>query len=287
MFKKAVKDNIEYIKPIIHGYKYPNEEKVYNNMNTVMIVNEEGWVLTCKHVAENIVIADKIMARYEKVKKELFENKIPPKKIFKRYDINDKDILILRNVFLNLIDKWDGLSIIAHKTLDMCLIKFDNPKGMKCKKFPVFAKANPSQGETLCRLGYPYQGIECFTYSHTIKDLIIDSGFESFFQVFPIDGMMTRHLIDEERNISLFEMTNPALIGQSGGPIVNKHGYVVGLQVGTGSKDLGFTINTKIDRDNKEIDVKEYPFMHFGIGINVETIKAFMDENNVKYDVEK
>ena len=139
----------------------------------------------------------------------------------------------------------------------------------------------------MCRIGFPYKDIECFKYNHVIKDLVIEDGFDPYFQPFPMDGMVTRYLVDDDKKISLFEMTNPSLIGQSGGPIVNKDGYVVGLQTGNGSKDIGITIKTEIRRNTKYENVVKYPFAYFGIGINVNTIKDFLKEHNVSFKEEK
>lgn len=287
MFKEAIKISRDYIKPVVNGYKTPYSDEVISGINTVMVINQDGWVLTCRHIAENIILADKIMNKYIEIKEELIANKVPPKKIFKKYELNDESPLIFRNVFLNLIDSWNGMQIYMHDYLDLALIKFEEPGKIFCEKFPIFAKENAEAGEYLCRLGFPYPEINCFSYNHAIKDIVINKDFDSNFQPFPLDGMLTRILIDDKKKISLFEMTNAALLGQNGGPIFNKDGYVVGLQVGNASKDIGLDINAKLKRNLKEIEVKQYSFMNFGIGINVAAIKEFLDKYNVKYKEEK
>jgi len=287
MFKEAIKKNIDYIKPIVNGYKTPYSDEIYGGMGTVMVINEEGWVLTCRHIAENIIIADKIMEAYKDIKKELIENKMPPKKIYKKYGIEEESAVIFRNVFLNLIDSWNGMQIFMHDYLDLALIKFDNPGKIFCEKFPVFAKENAEPGESLCRLGFPYSEIKCFNYNHVIKDIAIEKDFDSNFQAFPLDGMLTRILIDDKHKVSLFEVTNAGLPGHSGGPIFNKDGVVVGMQIGNASKDIGLDIDTKLKRGIKEIPIKQYSFVNFGIGINVTAIKEFLDKHKVEYKEEK
>lgn len=287
MFKDAIKKNNNYIKTIVNGYKTPYSDELYGGIGTVMVINKDGWVLTCRHIAENIIAADKIMNVYQNIKEELINNKVPPKKIYKKYGIDEDSAVIFRNVFLNLIDSWKGMQIFMHEYLDLALIKFDNPGIIFCDKFPIFAKENAESGEYLCRLGFPYSEINCFSYNHVTKDIAIKKDFDSNFQAFPLDGMLTRILIDDNNKISLFEMTNAALTGQSGGPIFNKEGNVVGIQIGNASKDTGLDIETKLRRNNKEIDVKQYNFTNFGIGINVSTIKEFLDKHEVKYKVEK
>lgn len=287
MFKEAIKKNINYIKPIVNGYKAPYSDEVYGGMGTVMVINEDGWVLTCRHIAENIIMADKIMEVYKDIKKELIENKIPPKKIYKKYGIEEESAVIFRNVFLNLLDSWNGMQIFIHSYLDLALIKFDNPGKIFCDEFPVFAKENAEPGEYLCRLGFPYPEINCFSYNHAIRDIVIEKDFDSNFQPFPLDGMLTRILVDDKKKVSLFEMTNAALPGHSGGPIFNKDGAVVGIQIGNASKDIGLDIDTKLKRGIKDISVKEYSFINFGIGINVTAIKEFLNEHKVEYKEEK
>ena len=83
MFKNAIKKNREYVKPIVHGYKLPYSDEVYGGMGSIMIINEDGWILTCKHIAQNIILADKIMEKYQEVKKDLIANEVPPKKYIK------------------------------------------------------------------------------------------------------------------------------------------------------------------------------------------------------------
>ena len=287
MFKEAIKSNVNYIKPIVSAYKTPYSDEVYGSMATVMVINEEGYVLTCRHIAENIIAADKIMAAYKDIKKELIENKVPPKKIYKKYGVTEDSAIIFRNVFLNLIESWQGMEIFMHEYLDLALIKFDNPGKIYCNSFPIFAKDNAEPGEYLCRLGFPYPEINCFTYNYASKDIVIKDFFDSNLQPFPLDGMLTRILLDDKKEISLFEMTNAALSGQSGGPIFNKDGIVVGMQIGNASKDIGLDIDTKLKRNASDITVKQYSFADFGIGINVTAIKNFLDKHKVKYKKEK
>lgn len=287
MFKEAIRNNITNIKPLVTGYKKPFSDGIINSIGTVIVLNEDGWVLTCKHLADTIVIADQIMNKYEDIKKELFENKIPPKKIYKKYDIKDDQALIMQNVFLNLIEKWDSIRIFAHEYLDLALIKFENPGKIMCDKYPIFAKENASIGEYLCRIGFPYPEINCFRYNHVTKTICVKEDFNSNIQPFPLDGMVTRYLLDNKGNNTLFEMTNPILLGQDGGSILNKDGYIVGMQAGSVSRDTYLDIDTDLIRNNSTVHAKQYNFINFGIGINVDTIKKFLDEHDVKYKIEK
>ena len=287
MFKDAIKANLEYIKIFSSAYKTSNSDEVVGDIGTIMLINNEGWVLTCKHIAENIVRADKIATTYEEIKKELIENKIPPKRIYKKYGINDSDILILRNVFLNVLSSWSTIKLVLHETIDLALIKFEKPEEIYCKKFPVFSKTNPDIGENICRIGFPYSEFSPFKYDYRLKDLVLKNDIDANLQAFPVDGMVTRNLLDPSSNPTMFEMTNPGFKGQAGGPIINTSGSVVGMYIGSALKDLEIDVDVKLKRGIKDFNVNQASFMALGLGINVESIKDFLRANNVKFKEEK
>lgn len=284
MFKEAIKKNLECVKPMATAYKTPYSDELVTNMYSLFLINEEGWALTTKSVANNIIAAEKIYENYEKIKEELILNKVPPKKIYKKYKIKENDAVILRNIFLNTLDSWSGLKIYTHEYLDLALIHFENPSGFACEKFPVFAKKNPLQGESLCRLGYPYPEFSVFRYDHMLKDLTLNRVIEYGLQVFPLDGMVTRYVADEKKNLTLFELSQNAFIGHIGGPVINTKGEIVGIQMTVAYKDAYSDINAKIKRNQKEIEINEYNFIPLSLCVNVETIKEFLDKHEVKYE---
>lgn len=284
MFVNAIKNNLECVKAISTASKTPYKDELSFSMLSLLLINDEGWALTTKCVANNIIYADKIYNQYEDIRNELLENKIPPKKIFRKYRIKDNDTLILKNVFLNTLTKWSGLNIISHDYLDMVLIKFENPQDIMCTNYPTFAKSNASQGEILCRLGYPYSNFKVFKYDHLSKDIILDDMMDKGLQIMPMDGMLTRNIIDNNSKVSLFELSGNSFIGQLGGPVINKNGEVVGLMLGSAYKDSELDINATIKRNCSDIKVNNYNLVPFTICSNVDAIKDFLDKNKVKYN---
>ena len=108
-----------------------------------------------------------------------------------------------------------------------------------------------------------------------------DASFET--PAFPIDGMITRIINDENGNEFAFETSTPGLKGQSGGPVFDTDGNVLGIQSATTSLDLMFDIDTNVIRNNKEVHVYEKQFINLGIAISSKIIMKFLDENHVKY----
>ena len=101
---------------------------------------------------------------------------------------------------------------------------------------------------------------------------------------FPIDGMITRLICDENGKNFAFETSTPGLKGQSGGPVFDPEGNILGIQSATTSLDLMFDIDTNIIRNSKEIHVSEHQFINLGIAISSEIIMKFLDENHIKYN---
>ena len=96
--------------------------------------------------------------------------------------------------------------------------------------------------------------------------------------------MITRTINDPEGNEFAFETSTPGLKGQSGGPVFDTDGNVLGIQSATTSLDLMFDIDTNVIRNNKEIHVSEKQFINLGIVISSKVIMKFLDDNHIKYN---
>ena len=98
----------------------------------------------------------------------------------------------------------------------------------------------------------------------------------------PMDGMLTRFLM-ENNEVSMFELSGHSFLNHIGGPIVNKEGLVVGIEVENAYKDTLQDIDTKLKRNRKEVAAKQYNFIPFSICIHTIEIMEFMDKYNIKY----
>ena len=98
-----------------------------------------------------------------------------------------------------------------------------------------------------------------------------------------MDGIVTRHMVDETGNVSMFETSTPGLRGQSGGPVFSPEGIVYGLQSMTKHIDLNFDVNASVRRGPNEKKVTFTPFINLGVEISSDKILEFLDENGVEY----
>lgn len=297
MFVKAIETATEFTRPLLCISRTYGSESIEPGGASLIVVNDEGWVLTCKHVALQIKAADSISNKYEKFKIEIstipkgdkhYKSKL--KTIEKKYSyVKGKgDVVQLKNNFVDVVDKFTGLTTYLHPVYDIALIKLDGFGKMLCNHFPFFASDSSilKQGKSLCRLGYPYPEFTNFRYDAAKDDIVWTKDGRVSTPLFPIVGILTRHVVDEKGRVVGVEMSTPGLKGQSGGPLFDTNGLVYGIQSSTITLPLGF------DQENREIKVNgvskkvnDYSFIHLGRCVHVDVIKEFMDLHGVKYQV--
>lgn len=297
MFVNAVETATKYTRPFLSISRAYGLSEVMPGCATFIIVNDEGWALTCKHVAEQIRVAEDLYKRYNAFKAEL--NAIPKsdrhykalvKALEKKYHYEKKKRILIqqRNHFGDVVDVSKGIECILHPKYDLALIHFVGFSKVLCNQYPVFAKNSTvlSQGMSLCRLGYPYPEFNNFRYNEASDDIEWTIIGKTRTPLFPIDGILTRFCADQNNRVVEIEMSTPGLKGQSGGPLFDVNGIIYGIQSCTVSLPLGF------DQENREVivngvskRVNDYSFIHLGRCIHIDVIKEFLDTHGVKYQV--
>ena len=174
-----------------------------------------------------------------------------------------------------------------HPTLDLAIIKFEGIKFIR-KNYPVFSSKLPDIGQSVCKLGYAFSNVDLFEYNEQKEAIIIKNNGYMELPLFPIDGIVTRHLnVDIDNNKYpnvMFETSSPGLRGQSGGPIFSPEGVIFGIQSMTSHVDLNFDINTEVKRGNTLKNVTSTPFMNLGIGVSSLEIISFLEANNIEFN---
>lgn len=257
---------------------------------TLFFVNKDGWALTCKHVAEQVLASGNVNQQYSNYKQALAAG-APSKnarefrrKLQKTYNYAANSAIELYFRFINCVQPLK-LSAILHPTYDAALIKFEEFTQMSCSSFPVFATDDSAlrQGKFLCRLGFPFPEFTNFEYDQQSDSIRwTQTGIQSTPQ-FPLEGMLTRHLIDNNQKPWGFEMSTPGLRGQSGGPAFDAEGKVWGMQYATNHLDLDFDVNQMVMRSGVKKQVTDSAFLHVGYCIHVAELKAFMRQHNVQF----
>ena len=57
MYKKACKEALNFIRPMIIGKKYYGVNDILNDIGTIIVVNQNGDMITTKEIAENIILS--------------------------------------------------------------------------------------------------------------------------------------------------------------------------------------------------------------------------------------
>ncbi len=292
MFIQAIERVAQFTRPVHSIIRTYAGKNVIPSAGTLFFVNDEGYAVTCKHIAEMLVSADAINQHYQNFKKEknLLVQDARHKQLLKglelKYKMTAEATIQLKNNFVDCVDSMSGFTFHLHPTLDLAIIKFNDYKKLHYTQFARFIKDDKTllQGKFLCRLGFPFPEFTNYTYNSTTDDIEWTSNGIHVSPRFPMEGMVTRFLADETHGLYGIEMSTPGLRGQSGGPLFDSNGVVHGMQFSTKHLHLGFDLVDKEIMVNTTMKkVSDYSFIHLGQCIHVNAIKTFLQQHNVKY----
>ena len=174
---------------------------------------------------------------------------------------------------------------ISHPQYDLSIIVFENFKNPAYQSHALFLKDSSTlkQGKYLCRLGFPFPEFTNYQYNESNDFIEWTNEGQKESPRFPIEGMLTRHLADNEKIYGI-ELSTAGLRGQSGGPLFNDQNLICGMQSSTSHLHLGFDMkNMEHKIGGKNIKVNNQPFLHVGHCVHVDVIKDFLTSNNIKF----
>lgn len=282
MFINAIKTNKEYTRPLYGGIKLLGSDNIISSISTYIVVNDEGWILTCKHVAEQIINSENLKDLFTEYK--TIQNEKELQRFKQKYGITNDDIISQINIFVNTFEGGHISKIILSKDLDIALIKWEDFENISVTEYPKFSNSTPEIGQSVCKLGFAFIEDDYFYYDSTSKEIKKYKGKDLNVPFFPLDGIVTRHINVSDKENAMFETSTPGIRGQSGGPIFDESGTILGMQSATRHLDLMFDINGTCKRGLNIEEVHEKQFINLGIAISSKELTAFMDANNVKYN---
>lgn len=291
MFVEAIKKTSEFTRPIHMITREYGSDMVIPGAATLFFVNELGVAITCKHVAEIIAKADNVNNQYSQfrnekgsLQKKHYKTKL--KEIEKRYYYQSNITIQIKSIFVNCVDKFDRLEILLHPTYDLAVVKFIGYANLSYQNYAVFQKDETviQQGKSLCRIGYPFPEFNNYKYNSDTDDIEWLADGRNATPSFPIDGIITRFILNGDGEKSGIEISTPGLRGQSGGPLFDKKGRIFGMQSSTHHLHLGFDIKEKeIMEGSKKKKVSNHPFLHLGNCVHVNIIKSFLKAESIKF----
>lgn len=291
MFVKAIEQATEFTRPIHTITRLWGSTSVVPGAATLFFVNCHGWALTCAHVAKQLSAADQLLTNFGQFKAELAaistDKKIRQARraLERKYGYtSDTPVEMLSN-FVNCVEGPLEIEGRTHPSLDVALLHFKNFTRLLCTTFPVFPRAGSSlkQGRFLCRLGFPFPEFANFEYDSVTDHIRWTTAGRPNTPQFPIEGMVTRHLLGQDGQIVGFELSTPGLRGQSGGPAFDVDGRVWGMQAATSHLDLDFDVDVEVLRVGRKHQVKDSAFLHVGHCVHVDVLRQFMRANDVAF----
>ena len=268
MYTKAIKKALEFTRPLLIGRLFYKDRQVINDISTMIVLNKNGDILTTARNADIFLTSSEYNETYEKIIKEIDSSPKKAKKIEQKYGIKDDTLIGIHSIIMDIAKDAGKLNIIKHPSLDLAVVSIEKKGNIFVKDFPIFAKKNPEIGTDICGVGFTFPEYKAFEYDNENKRIKVNYNYLNF-PIFPTNGIVCRNIADKDEKITMFEMNNQIINGQEGGPIMTRDGKLVGMISGY-----------------KVIETNSIPFK-IGIAINIETIKDFLDKNNIEYEVEK
>jgi hypothetical protein len=297
MFVQAIEEIQKFTRPLHSIVRFYGNDFVTPGTGTLFFVNNEGVAITCGHIADNIINADAINRRYQEIRRERdsFGTKIDGRYkkqvagLEAKYSlVKSETIIQIKNTVLDAFDQISSIECIKHPQLDLAILRFQGFNRIMYTGHAVFLKdsAMVKQGKYLCRYGYPFPEYSNFGYDPATDDINYLASGMAGSPSFPLDGIITRHLGDEQQIFGI-EMSTPGLKGQSGGPLFDEQGIVYGMQYATNHLHLGFDVkNKEIVSEGRKIKITNQPLFHVGLCIHVDRIKDFLASHQVRFHVQ-
>ncbi len=287
MFVNAINKVSGYVRAIHSISRNFGQEKINKGAATLFFVNDEGYAITCKHVAQWIMQAEKINQKYDQFLRESISFPLERRKTYAdQIGLSTEKVAEMRITFVDCVDRMKNIKFTLHPQYDLALLKFEGFNRKLHNGYAQFTKDTDDiqPGIMACRLGYPFPEFSNYALDKE-RDVLrwVNSGVAKSPR-FPIEGMITRFVGDQNRKVYAIEMSTPGLRGQSGGPLFDAEGRILGMQSRTKHLHLGFDIeDKKVIAHGREKKVNDYAFIHLGECIHASVIKEFLRNQNVQF----
>ena len=268
MFADAIETVGGFTRPVKIISRSYKDTSVLPGLATMFFVNEEGWAVTCKHVATQIIQADKLNKKYRAFRTDaanIPDNKSRQtqfKKLELAYGFKSGTVVQMKVQFPGSVSNIREFDLNLDTEYDVALIHFKGFDKALYNGHAVFAKSASCAriGDYLCRLGFPFPEFSDFRYVPDRDDIEWDaSAGSSNTPRFPIEGMFTRNLGGKDGKVYGLELSTPGLRGQSGGPLFNSDGLICGMQSATKHLHLGFDmVGEKMVLQGREHTINNY-----------------------------
>ena len=131
MFVNAIDTAIEFTRAIHFVIRNYESDTPYASAASLFVVNSDGWALTCKHVALNLLGVGQVNAKYDAYKAEYnaakgkTKEKVLRRQLADKYGYSDKTPVQALSTFVNCVDVATlQFDLKLHADLDLALHQF-------------------------------------------------------------------------------------------------------------------------------------------------------------------
>ena len=241
MFADATERAAGYVRPVKTISRVYKSVEIIPQTATMFFVNRDGAAVTSRHIAEEIMKAGRMNARYDAFRKELRalpsdrSIRIETNRMERRYEyVKGETTVQLRYGFADCYEKIERLSIDLHPSRDIAVIRLVGSGGIKYKDNAVFrGNVKPRIGMSVLRLGYPVTEFDDYDYFTERDDIQWTLSGTHVPTRIPAEGMVTEILFGEDGMESGFVLSGLCGSGYAGAPVINRDGILVGMVTGT------------------------------------------------------
>ena len=271
MFAKACETAMKFTHPLVVSTRTV-DGSLSSNVATYFFISRDGWALTAAHV-------------FQQYQKFLYD-KQHMEEYNKRKGTDSQNQAQMDPKWITNHSIWWGFDGIRESQVhlfmdaDIAAVKLENVPANIHQNVAVFGDADALKiGTSLCRIGFPFVKLEPQFINN---NFVLDQNVRNLVP-FPNDGIYTRTLmqkIGDNILIKQIETSTPGMRGQSGGPVFDVNGVVMGMQVRTQHLPLGFAPHVT---DNGQ-DFVEHQFLNTGVAVHASVIQQKLLSKNVPFE---
>ena len=291
MFQDACELARHFTRPVVMSTQVV-EGGVSAGVGAFVVLNPDGWILTAAHIANDVLqcVADQsFVAEYDNAIDRIKAETNPNKRMTERKKLDRNLAVAMKNrrPYIRRAGLMWGVPGIVpvhdfrYQDSDILLFKVNSLEPLGVDHFPRFKRPTGLRaGTSLVRAGYAFNDAKC-RYDEATSTFVNETRATPLFA---IEGILSRELemVPEKGgdSIHMIETSSPGLMGQSGGPILDRNGDILGIQSSTICLDLQFNAVSK-DADG---DYKERQFLNVGRGISTKTLEPIFARHGVSVD---
>ena len=290
MFVKACLLASGYTRPVVILSRTADGECA-SSVGACLVLNQDGWILTVAHLIKLIQSQSDSVHLYKKYLEDVreLEQDVTSLKQYRRKKLHSIErpagnILQDHSVWWGM----DGSQIRDLQilpTCDLALGRLEPFDPDSIVNYPILKVpgADYLPGRSLCKLGFAFHQITP-EYDNRNKNFVLPKMVVPL-PLFPLEGIFTRILLtpapetDDSQAGKFIEISSPGLKGQSGGPIFDTEGTVWALQSHTRHYPLEFLAKA----DNKTVVSMDHQYLNAGVGVHMEPILDFLEQNKIQH----